>query len=95
MDATHGGVEEPLDLIRLSLDEKIVIKCRGDRQLTGRLQAFDSHLNMVLSEVEEVHTLISYDQDTDEQEVKKEKRNMDMLFIRGDSVIFVSLPMEG
>jgi len=30
-------VEEPLDLIRLSLDEKIYVKLRGDRELRGRL----------------------------------------------------------
>lgn len=30
-------VEEPLDLIRLSINERIKIKCRGDRVLRGRL----------------------------------------------------------
>jgi hypothetical protein len=30
-------VEEPLDLIRLSLDEVIYVKMRGDRELKGRL----------------------------------------------------------
>ena len=35
----HEGatVEEPLDLIRLSLDEKIYVKLRGDRELRGKL----------------------------------------------------------
>ena len=32
-----GAVEEPLDLIRLSLDEKVYVKMRNDRELTGRL----------------------------------------------------------
>ena len=32
-----GAVEEPLDLIRLSLDERIYVKMRNDRELTGRL----------------------------------------------------------
>ena len=31
------AVEEPLDLVRLSLDERIYIKMRNDRELTGRL----------------------------------------------------------
>ena len=31
------GVKEPLDLVRLSLDERIYIKMRGDRELRGRL----------------------------------------------------------
>lgn len=30
-------VEEPLDLIRLSLDERIYVKMRNDRELKGRL----------------------------------------------------------
>ena len=30
-------VEEPLDLVRLSLDERIVVKLRGDRELRGVL----------------------------------------------------------
>ena len=33
-DAT---VKEPLDLIRLSLDERIYVKLRGDRELRGKL----------------------------------------------------------
>lgn len=30
-------VKEPLDLIRLSLDERIYVKLRGERELRGRL----------------------------------------------------------
>lgn len=30
-------VEEPLDLVRLSLDERVVVKMRGERELVGRL----------------------------------------------------------
>jgi hypothetical protein len=30
-------VKEPLDLIKLSLDERIYVKCRGERELRGRL----------------------------------------------------------
>jgi U6 snRNA-associated Sm-like protein LSm3 len=33
-DAT---VKEPLDLVRLSLDERIYVKLRGDREIRGRL----------------------------------------------------------
>ncbi len=31
-------VEEPLDLVKLSLDERIYVKMRNERELTGRLQ---------------------------------------------------------
>lgn len=30
-------VERPLDLIRLSLDESIYVKCKGNRELRGKL----------------------------------------------------------
>jgi U6 snRNA-associated Sm-like protein LSm3 len=33
----EAGIQEPLDLIRLSLDEKVYVKLRGDRELRGRL----------------------------------------------------------
>lgn len=30
-------VEEPIDLVRLSLDERVVVKMRNDRELVGKL----------------------------------------------------------
>jgi U6 snRNA-associated Sm-like protein LSm3 len=30
-------VSEPLDLVRLLLDEVVIVKLRGDRELKGRL----------------------------------------------------------
>jgi len=30
-------MEEPLDLIRLSISETVFVKCRGDRELRGKL----------------------------------------------------------
>lgn len=36
-------VKEPLDLIRLSLDEKIYVKMRNERELRGRL-----HVSIIL-----------------------------------------------
>lgn len=41
-----SSVEFPLDLIRLSIDERIYVKCKGDRELRGTLHAFDQHLNL-------------------------------------------------
>ena len=34
---TGGSVSEPLDLVRLLLDEVVFVKLRGDRELKGRL----------------------------------------------------------
>ncbi|KAF2595779.1 hypothetical protein F2Q68_00009262 [Brassica cretica] len=66
-DAT---VREPLDLIRLSLDERIYVKLRSDRELRGKLHAFDQHLNMILGDVEEVITTVEIDDETYEEIVR-------------------------
>jgi len=87
-------VEEPLDLVRLSLDERIYVKMRNDRELRGRLHAYDQHLNMILGDVEETVTTIVIDDETYEEIYKSTKRNIAMLFVRGDGVILVSPPMR-
>ena len=62
-----GTVEEPLDLVRLSLDERIYVKMRNERELKGRLHAYDQHLNMILGEVEETVTTAEIDEETYEE----------------------------
>uniref|UniRef100_A0A4W3K760 U6 snRNA-associated Sm-like protein LSm3 n=2 Tax=Callorhinchus milii TaxID=7868 RepID=A0A4W3K760_CALMI len=64
---TTNTVEEPLDLIRLSLDERIYVKMRNDRELRGRLHAYDQHLNMILGDVEETVTTVEIDEETYEE----------------------------
>ena len=36
----ESAVKEPLDLIRLSLDERIYVKLRSDRELRGKLHVY-------------------------------------------------------
>mmetsp|Transcript_43531 Transcript_43531/g.92556 ORF Transcript_43531/g.92556 Transcript_43531/m.92556 type:complete len:90 (+) Transcript_43531:60-329(+) len=87
-------MEEPLDLIKLSIDERVYVKCRNDRELRGRLHAYDQHLNMVLSEVEETITTTEEDEETGEEIVNKKTRSVGMLFVRGDIVVLVSPPLR-
>ena len=56
--------------MRLSLDERIHVKMRGDRELRGKLHAYDQHLNMVLGDVEEVVTTVEVDEETYEEIIK-------------------------
>jgi U6 snRNA-associated Sm-like protein LSm3 len=79
-------VEEPLDLIRLSLNERVHVKMRTERELVGRLHAFDQHLNMILADVEETVTSMETDHESYEEIYKTTKRSLPMLFVRGDSV---------
>ena len=87
-------MEVPLDLIRLSIDERVYVKCRNDRELRGKLHAFDQHLNMVLGDVEETVTTTEVDEETDEEIVKKATRQVGMLFVRGDTVVLLSPPLR-
>uniref|UniRef100_A0AAQ5Z9C4 U6 snRNA-associated Sm-like protein LSm3 n=1 Tax=Amphiprion ocellaris TaxID=80972 RepID=A0AAQ5Z9C4_AMPOC len=91
---TTNTVEEPLDLIRLSLDERIYVKMRNDRELRGRLHAYDQHLNMILGDVEETVTTVEIDEETYEELYKSTKRNIPMLFVRGDGVVLVAPPLR-
>ena len=88
-------VKEPLDLIRLSLDERVYVKLRGEREIRGKLHAYDQHLNMILGDVEEVITSAEVDEETFEEFTKTTKRNVPFLFIRGDAVTLVSPPLRG
>eukprot|EP00850_Spirogloea_muscicola_P019231 SM000186S04149 [mRNA] locus=s186:120812:121930:- [translate_table: standard] len=65
-----SAVKEPLDLIRLSLDERIYVKLRGDRELRGKLHAYDQHLNMILGDADEAVTTVEIDDETYEEIVK-------------------------
>eukprot|EP01071_Lankesteria_metandrocarpae_P002033 Lankesteria_metandrocarpae@DN2037_c0_g1_i1.p1 len=85
-------VNEPLDLVRLSQGERIFVKCRHGRTLRGKLHAYDSHLNLVLSDVEESSQVTVHDpfSNTNRQEVTK--RKMEILFVRGDLIVMVCPP---
>lgn len=85
-----GDIEEPLDMVKINLNKQIYIKLRNDRELTGKLNAFDQHLNMILENAEETFTSMELDEETYEQVYKQTKRTMPMVFIRGDGVILLS-----
>jgi U6 snRNA-associated Sm-like protein LSm3 len=58
------------------------------------MQAFDQHLNMILGDVEETVTSSEFDEETEEEIVKKQTRKIGMLFVRGDIVVLVSPPLR-
>ena len=47
MAEEEATVKEPLDLIRLSLDERVYVKLRGDRELRGVLHVSSDLFFMV------------------------------------------------
>ncbi|KFO26083.1 U6 snRNA-associated Sm-like protein LSm3 [Fukomys damarensis] len=89
---TTHTVEELLDLIRLSLDGQIYVKMKNNRELQGRLHAYDQHLNMLLGDVEETVTSKESDGEIYEEMYKSTRRHIPMLFIWGDGVVLVVPP---
>lgn len=82
------SMDTPLDLLKLNLDEKVFVKLRGAREMTGTLQAFDSHCNIVLSNATEtIYDLV-------EGELRSTTKGSEMVFVRGDSVTLITTPAE-
>jgi U6 snRNA-associated Sm-like protein LSm3 len=78
-------LDEPLDLLRLALAQHIYIKLRNNREIKGKLISYDSHLNMILCDVEETFL----------NNQIKEKRKFKSLYLRGDAIILVSQLSKG
>lgn len=78
-------LEEPLDLLRLALSQQIYIKMRNNRDIKGKLISYDTHLNMILTDAEE----ISHEGD------KKTVRRLPSVYLRGDGIILVSPLSKG
>mmetsp|Transcript_39778 Transcript_39778/g.55238 ORF Transcript_39778/g.55238 Transcript_39778/m.55238 type:complete len:110 (+) Transcript_39778:123-452(+) len=89
MDSFTTG---PLSLLTQSvkMNTQVLINCRNNRKLLGRVKAFDRHCNMVLENVKEMWTEIPK---TGKGQKKGKPVNKDRfiskLFLRGDSVILV------
>lgn len=74
------------------MNERVFVKLRGDRELTGVLHAYDGHMNLIMSAVEETIMVVEPVEGAGQGSVNYVKRKMDMLFVRGDGVILVSPP---
>ncbi len=68
---------KPLDVLQQNLHKRVLVEMKGGRALRGTLDAFDQHLNVVLSQAEEL-----------EGETSTPKPGLTLL--RGDSVVFIS-----
>jgi len=82
----------PLSVLTMSVrnNTQVLINCRNNKKLLGRVKAFDRHCNMVLENVKEMWT----EQPRAGKGKKKAKpvnkdRFISKMFLRGDSVIVV------
>ncbi|MBT3406186.1 small nuclear ribonucleoprotein [Candidatus Woesearchaeota archaeon] len=67
----------PLDMLNAARNKKIIIEQKNGRQYTGILKAFDIHINIVITDVEEL-------------ENGEIKRKLGNAFIRGDTITIIS-----
>lgn len=109
-DDTGGNpVNEPLDLVRLSLNETVFVKLRGDRELQGRLHvsAYGDVMRnwtLMVGQAYDNHcnlvlgdvteTIYMVDEEDDEN-VRSVKKQSEMLFVRGEYELGILERMAG
>ena len=67
----------PLDALNKARNNRVMVELKNGKQFVGKLNAFDIHINVVLDDAEE---------HVDGQM----KRKLGNIFIRGDTIIFIS-----
>ena len=70
-------ISRPFDLLNNSMNNQVLVRLKGERQLRGVLKAFDQHMNLVL-------------EDADELENDELKAKIGTVIVRGDNILYVS-----
>lgn len=68
---------------------QVLISCRNNKKLLGRVKAFDRHSNMVLENVKEIWTETPRNKDGKKGKSVNKDRFIRRMFLRGDSVVLV------
>lgn len=85
-DSEHGPLSVLVSAIKTN--SQVLINCRNNRKLLGRVKAFDRHLNLLLENVQEVWTERNSQKESKTPSSNKD-RFISKLFLRGDSIILV------
>lgn len=67
----------PLDALNEARNKRVILELKNGKQFVGNLKSFDIHINIVLQNAEE-HVEGTL------------KRKLGQVFIRGDTIIFIS-----
>ena len=70
--------ERPLDALNSARNKKVMLDLKNGKQIIGTLKAFDIHINTVLN-------------DAEERENGEVKRKIGTTFVRGDTIVLISL----
>ena len=68
---------------------QILINCRNNKKLLGRVKAFDRHCNMVLENVKEIWVETPKKGKGKGSKAVMKERFIPKMFLRGDSVIII------
>mmetsp|Transcript_745 Transcript_745/g.2432 ORF Transcript_745/g.2432 Transcript_745/m.2432 type:complete len:124 (-) Transcript_745:284-655(-) len=68
---------------------QVLINCRNNKKLLGRVKAFDRHMNMILENVKEFWTEYPKGSKGGKAKAVNKDRFISKMFLRGDSVILV------
>ena len=85
-DSEHGPLSVLVSAIKTN--SQVLINCRNNRKLLGRVKAFDRHLNLLVENVKEVWTELNEIKESRMATINKD-RFISKLFLRGDSIILV------
>ncbi len=67
-------------ILDVCVNKEILIKLRNHTTIRGKLQTFDLHMNLLLTETEDI--------------TEEKPKNLDKILLRGDNILIVSLPEE-
>jgi small nuclear ribonucleoprotein len=75
------SVDMAVKVLDESINKKVLIKLKGDKTITGTLQGFDQHMNLLLDQSEETNS-------------EGDSKSLGSIVVRGDNVIMISPPAE-
>lgn len=69
--------KRPFDVLNSALNQNVLIKLKGNKELRGKLASFDVHMNVVIDECEEL-------------EGGESQRKLGTVLLRGDTIVYIS-----
>ena len=82
--------EGPLSLLKEAVrtNSQILIYCRNNRKLLGRIRAFDRHMNIILEAVCEIWSEMMKGKNKTHK-LRNRERYISKMFLRGDSIVLI------
>lgn len=69
--------QRPLDTLSKAIGSTVLVRLKGGKELRGKLVSYDTHVNLVLEEAEEIQG-------------EEASKRFGRMVIRGDNVVFIS-----